>query len=232
MKKCNFTGLPWSEEETDLLQELCGAVPPELLIDTFNDRAAQMNFPRRTYQAIRAKASSKGFMITPAYSCHDRFTLTDIARHLGYHQTTVQKWKNRGLFDVVHVGTYFYVTCQEMIRFAESHPRLFAGRSYDGLCTLLGDRSLAHVYHRLKRPSQRGRAIKHIETGTVYESAAEASRRLHIDQSAICCNLRGKSKRTIVGRFEYADAPKINPVFRAGLASPTRQQVNHEGASD
>lgn len=151
-------------------------MPFAMVVRKWNTWATGNGIPRRTAHGIRKKLRSLG---ASGRACGSWLCVGDVARMLGKHRSTILLWAQEGLVRHHKNGPHSCVNRDDIIKLARRRPLLFAGVDRDNLLLLLENEKL--VSSILERypchycGAGRGRRVRWVDTGQVFETYAEAA---------------------------------------------------------
>lgn len=185
----------WTQEQEDYIVDLLGTVPTKELIAKVK-RKFKLDIGHNKIRAkIKELAKKEQASLKDLV---DNYSLRQWSSLLGATNRKTRKWIDMGLKHKLH-GTYYSVSVSSMVAFAKDNPREFADTNRDKLLWLFDDD--VHWVDIIKkaRPLRAPiRKVKCIDTGFIYRSCMEAS------------------KRTGLSRLDVAKSAKSNGVISIG----------------
>lgn len=176
----------WTPEELDKLEELVGQTPFTQACRRWNTWAGQQGIPTRTRDSLRKKAQEQGWT---AFAWGDQVLVGTVARLLGKHRSTVQRWIQAGWVTRHGNGPASAISRIDLRRLARDKPQLFGGVPRADLVHLLELEDLADwiLEQAPKRWQSKHNAhqVRWVERGQVFSSYAAAGKAAHIDSKAI-----------------------------------------------
>jgi hypothetical protein len=180
----------WSLEELAKLEATCGDRPWPLVVQAYNNWAAQSAYPRRTSLALERKAQALGIF---RRSEGHYITSGAISEILGLDRATPLRWIRRGLLPSWRNGegrSYaHYVSRAELRRLARENPAFFRRYEYSRLVMLFDAPAVADLVYEVC-PSNvivrgRKRPVECVETGRRYDSIKAAARAAYVTSSRL-----------------------------------------------
>lgn len=172
-----------------MLFSLAGDMPWTAVVNTYWRWARGQDMPHRTEKALRRRIHING------YSCKSFGAYIDAAavgQLLGIEGNSVRRWLRLGWLPGFREGTKWYVSRQELVRFAKKRPDLFQERPEADLMQLFCDpllaKELANRHDRLRNGKRQ--PIFCVETGRVYGSMAEASEAVYVKRQSLSKAMR------------------------------------------
>jgi hypothetical protein len=179
-----MNGQAWSSVEADMVEQLAGDVPPDQLIDAYNQWADQKGYPQRSKQAILSRVKRSGLSnraigewVSSGYICRVLDVGYDRANRLSDHREVHCHRADSG---------YRYFKRSDLRRAAKESPEIFRGISANRLYLLLEDRELSEsIAAAYPLPGNSPKSVCAIETGWTFPSINAACRHFHVSHGAI-----------------------------------------------
>lgn len=194
-------GIPWSNEEINLLHDLIGDYPREMVFREYCRRARKQGLPQRTHKAIQVKATNLGL----TFKCFGQWLGTgDVAELLGIHSDRVDHWTRRykeelGVLQISRNKRV--VRRSSWVQWARvpAHQRLLGGIPAYRLLRLLDDAELAHAIAKAHPRIPDNRImVRCVDTGFKYPSIMAAAKANYVTHNAIRLGI--KECRPVAGR--------------------------------
>lgn len=176
-RKPPLKGPHWTKEEREKLEELIGDYTFPLVEEKYIKWAEENGYPKRGGSAIRHKIYNMGESTVPIGNW---IRMTDIARMLGLGSTTVRYWVNHKMLPARKITeslkSPLYIKRSDFVAFAEKHPELLAGCSFEQLMAVLEKEDLArHISENYKVRCKTKTRVRCVETRKVYECVRDAA---------------------------------------------------------
>ena len=183
----------WTPDEEEMLQQLAVDHPPDRVPTLYRTWAGSNGYVMRSASSIRSKLvalritdKATGDWVNTGYVC----------KLLGISFDMPHRWTDKYGIPAHRDGHgRRYFSRRELRRIARDHPERFAGINADRLFLLLEDRQLADGIAAAypSRPME-SRPVRAIETGWLYQSVREASKRVGAHRSSIQRSIRTGTK--------------------------------------
>lgn len=183
----------WSEAEIEYLIENNSSYPVRVLTQKIN-RWHRMNATgiKRTLESVRGKLQKMGRSQVPI---DNNMTAAEWARQFGFHRHRVVNWTRLyGLRSTSVARNKLSISVEDMTLFAKKRPYLFSSANKEYLLYYFGESLTETILsHKDKCPDtlSKKRPILRVDTGEIYKSILEASKRLGIGKTAV----RSEAKR-------------------------------------
>jgi len=191
----------WSADAVDFLGDIEGMDRFDFIVAKFNKQARKQGWAERSPIAIRVKLKRLGYSIRPTL---DGFNCRTLAGYLDVYKDRVHGWVEDGLLVAapgLGGGSSRRIKTSDLIVFATKYPAKLHGIHPDRLKLLM---SRALIYKILTTPpNNTGIKLKvmRMDTGEVFDSIRDASRKTHIS-------------RTHVGKMLIAGSPACGITFK------------------
>lgn len=177
----------WSDAEVQQLLELAGDMPFPLVQQQFNYWATKNGLPHRSRDSLAKKLNGLGGSRQPV----GQWVGTgDVAKMLGKNKSTIQLWVRAGYVRRHKAGPFSSIRRADLVKLARERPRLFAGCDRTNLLMLLEDEelvtSILQQYPRRYWAMGRGRRVRWVDTGQVFDCYKAAARAAHVSDKTIC----------------------------------------------
>ena len=162
----------WTPEDLEVLSELAGELPWQLVVRRFNQRR-----PPRTPMAMQRKAEQLGLSMQPQ---GEFISIGDIRTFTGYSYEKIYNWIKIGLPAVARSdakNSPRFVSRRQLRRFAVKYPEQFGGIGQSELTQLFDSEIAASRITKMQLPRlTKSYVIECVETGRRYPSIAAAAR--------------------------------------------------------
>jgi len=178
----------WTAREDSALEQFCGEYPWLWVVKRYNAWAAEAGHVTRSATALMKHAQKLGYN---RKASGEYITLGVVSEILGIDREKPRRWVKRGL-----VRTYrrsqckpspYYVSRAALRAWARRDPSFFRCYAHDALVVLFDDTQTADTIHALPFVAARKhrRAVKCVDTGSVYQSVIEAARANYVTTTRI-----------------------------------------------
>lgn len=199
----------WTAEEEQMLVELVGDIPRCRIHCAFNGWASSHGYPSRTRRALLYRAQR---LKLSARAVGTWLTAQVIADTLEIPVSTVHSWQRQPDFPQKRVDprvSISYIHRPALRAWAAKHPHRFGGLPRGPLVMLLEDEKLVDSILERFPLRPRANAVRCVETGRTWPSAAAAARDLHVTRNAVDHALR--QQRPVAGRLLVRVSPSSRP---------------------
>lgn len=179
-----MSGVPWSDEEVEMLIHMAENQPSDLYAPAYNLWAGNNGYTIRTRKAIQKKVSK--LHITDK-ACGDWVSAGYVCSLLGITTFATRYWTDRkGIPCHRGPGGRRFFRRSDFRKLAKTQPSIFAGIDADNLFLLLEDRRLADgIAAQYPRRFMDPKPVQAVETGWRYPSICAAAKHVKVAPIAI-----------------------------------------------